>query len=60
MVIFAEQIFSGVAEQHFTRFVESNEPERFGFLDENHVGNILNNGVEKNLRPLPLPDLLLQ
>ena len=46
---FAEQFFPRISHQLFAGLVESNEPEGLGILDEDHVGNVFHDVIEKFL-----------
>ncbi len=57
VVVPADQILPGIAEELLAGSVEPYEPQILRRLDEDHVGNVLDNGVQEGLRPM---DLLLR
>ena len=46
--VLPEQLCSGVAEQLLTRPVEANEPQITRIPDQQHVGHVLQHGVEEH------------
>ena len=49
VVAFAHQIFARDAQERLARSIESDEAKVLGILDEDHVRNVLDDGVEESI-----------
>src|SRR5215510_13537112 len=49
VIILAQQLITRIPKQVFTCAIKSGKPQVFGILDENHVRNVLKDGLHETL-----------